>query len=70
MERMRVFRFELFDRPSREFVRQAGYATEARIRSMKGIVMYSTAKDVSADEVDGKGCYSSPPRNFERSELA
>jgi len=58
MEMIRVYRHEHYDAASRTFVRQAYYATEAAIALMRGIIMYSTARDVPADQVDAQGRWS------------
>jgi len=55
MHVIRVYRYELYDNASREFLRQPGYATERAIALARGVVMHSTAKDVPAGEVDAEG---------------
>ena len=55
MPAIRVYRYELYDNASREFLRQPGYATEQAIALARGIVMHSTAKDVPLGEVSAQG---------------
>ena len=55
MGMVRVFRFELWDRESRSFVRQGQYATEPAIDLLQGVVMYSTLKLAAACDVSGDG---------------
>ena len=55
MGTIRVYRYELYDSASREFVRQAGYATEQAIALIRGVVMHSTSKDVPESQVDAGG---------------
>ena len=58
MEMIRVYRHEHYDAASRNFVRQAYYATEAAIAHVRGVIMYSTARDVPASQVDALGRWS------------
>jgi hypothetical protein len=55
MGTIRVYRYELYDPPSREFVRRRGYATEQAIALMRGVVMHSTSREVPSSEVDAGG---------------
>ena len=57
MHAIRVYRYELYDKVSREFLRQQGYATEQAIALARGVVMHSTARDVPAEEVDIEGVW-------------
>ena len=55
MGTIRIYRYELYDPSSREFVRQPGYATEQAIALIRGVVMHSTSKDVPQNEIDAGG---------------
>jgi hypothetical protein len=60
MGTIRTYRYELFDPPSREFVRQPGYATEQAIALLRGVAMHSTSKEVPEREVDAFGMWFVP----------
>ena len=60
MGTIRVYRYELFDPPSREFARQPGYATEQAVALIRGVVMHSTSKEVPQSEVDAFGKWLVP----------
>ncbi len=55
MRSIRVYRYEFYDKASRDFLRQPGYATEQSIALARGVVMHSTALEVPAAEVDAEG---------------
>lgn len=58
MDTVAVYRFEIYNRVSRSFERQAELATQIAIAGLGGVVMHATRREVPASEVSGGGVWS------------